>query len=111
MSRQPSSIDRLPEEIRAAIGKLRTQGRSIDEILAHLGTMDVEVSRSALGRHVKRLATLQERMRSSREMALIGPVGGGRAQRGVRGLISTPRCSRPGQRCAKVMSVETPPSR
>lgn len=66
---RPSSIDRLPEEIRAEVGRLRVQGRTIDEILAHLKTMDVEVSRSALGRHVKGLATMRERMRHSRDMA------------------------------------------
>lgn len=66
---RPSSIDRLPEEIRAEVGRLRVQGRTIDEILDHLKTLDVEVSRSALGRHVKGLATLRERMRHSRDMA------------------------------------------
>jgi hypothetical protein len=70
VSRQPSSIDRLPESVRAAIGKLRIQGRTIDEILAHLASLDVEVSRSALGRHVKHLASLTERMQHSRDMAL-----------------------------------------
>ena len=70
MSNQPSSIDRLPEAVREEIGRLRVQGRTIDEILAHLRQLDVSVSRSALGRHVKSMATLQERMRSSRELAL-----------------------------------------
>lgn len=65
----PSSIDRLPEEIRAEVGRLRVQGRTIDEILAHLQGMDVDVSRSALGRHVKRMGTARERMKHSREMA------------------------------------------
>lgn len=67
---QPSSIDRLPEAIRAEIGRLRVQGRTIDEILAHIKTMDVEVSRSALGRHVKAQAALRERLKHSREMAM-----------------------------------------
>lgn len=70
MASQPSTIDRLPESVRAAIGKLRVQGRTIDEILAHLAAMDVEVSRSALGRHVKGLAALKERMQHSRNIAL-----------------------------------------
>lgn len=65
----PSSIDKLPEPIRAEVGRLRVQGRTIDEILAHLKQLDVEVSRSALGRHLKGLATLRERMRHSRDMA------------------------------------------
>jgi hypothetical protein len=67
---QPSSIDKLPEEVRAAIGRLRAQGRTLDEILAHLGMMDVDVSRSALGRHVKKMATVSERLKSSRDMAI-----------------------------------------
>jgi hypothetical protein len=70
MAKQPSSIDRLPEEVRAQIGKLRVQGRTIDEIMDHLRALDVEISRSALGRHVKGLAALRERMEHSRNMAL-----------------------------------------
>ncbi len=69
MSNRPSSIDVLPEEVKAFIGKLRLQGRTIDEIMAHLGTMDVEVSRSALGRHVQKLSAIGERMKLSRDMA------------------------------------------
>lgn len=68
-SNRPSSIDVLPDEVKAAIGKLRLQGRTIDEILAHLASMDVDVSRSALGRHVQKLATIGERMKLSRDMA------------------------------------------
>lgn len=66
---RPSSIDRLPEEIRSAIGGLRRQGRTIDEILDHLKGLDVEISRSALGRHVKSLAEIGEQMRRSETMA------------------------------------------
>lgn len=67
---QPSSIDKLPEEFREEIGKLRVQGRTIDEILAHLRLLDVNVSRSALGRHLKGMEALKERLKHSREMAL-----------------------------------------
>ncbi|GGG30892.1 hypothetical protein GCM10010964_18530 [Caldovatus sediminis] len=66
---RPSSISRLPPEIRAEIGRLREAGRTIDEILAHLRAMDVAVSRSALGRHVKGLAELGEKLRRSRAVA------------------------------------------
>lgn len=67
---RPSSIDRLPAEIREMIGKLRQdRGLTIDEILEHLRQLDVEVSRSALGRHVKGLAKMGERLRRSRAMA------------------------------------------
>lgn len=67
--RRPSSIDRLPKEIRESIGRLREGGRTIDEILAHLTEMEAPVSRSALGRHVKSLDEIGERMRRSRAMA------------------------------------------
>lgn len=66
---RPSTIDRLPAEIRAAINQLRERGRTLDEILTHLHSLDVDVSRSALGRHVKGMAKLGERMRRSRVMA------------------------------------------
>lgn len=68
---RPSTIDRLPKEVREAIGRLREDGRSIDEILAKLGELapDAGISRSALGRHVKTLAQVGERMRRSRAMA------------------------------------------
>lgn len=64
-----SVIDRLPSEIREAIGKLRQDGRTIDEILAKLRELDVDVSRSALGRHVQVLDKLGERLRQSRALA------------------------------------------
>jgi arginine repressor len=66
---QPSSIDKLPEEIRAEIGRLRIQGRTILEIVEHLRGMDVNVSKSALGRHVKSMAALRERLQNSRNIA------------------------------------------
>lgn len=66
---QPSSIDRLPRELRELIGELRRDGSTIDEILAHLREMQVPVSRSALGRHVKGLAEVAERMQRSRQIA------------------------------------------
>lgn len=66
---RPSTIDRLPSEIREEIGRLRDQGRTIDEILGHLRQLDVDVSRSALGRHVQVLDKLGERLRRSRALA------------------------------------------
>src|SRR5690606_36749791 len=66
---RPSSIDRLPPEIREEIGRLRARGRTIDEILAKLRELDVDVSRSALGRHVKQLDQIGEELRRSRAIA------------------------------------------
>lgn len=67
---QPSSIDRLPEEIRDQIADLRQRrGKTIDEIMTHLALMNVEVSRSAVGRHVKSMAEIGESLRKSQAMA------------------------------------------
>jgi hypothetical protein len=66
---RPSSIDKLPPEIRVAIGDLRQRGHTIDEILAHLADMQSAISRSALGRHVKGLDAIGEQMRRSRVVA------------------------------------------
>ena len=66
-----STIDRLPEEIRSEIGRLRTQGCTLDDILAHLRTMTgvTTPSRSALGRHIKGMDAIGEKMRRSRQVA------------------------------------------
>jgi hypothetical protein len=73
VNHRPSTVDRLPEELKDAIGKLRLRGHTIDEILAHIRTMDPdagsEVSRSALGRHLKTQAAVIERMKLSRDLA------------------------------------------
>lgn len=67
--RKPSSIDRLDPQVQELIGSLRRSGRTIDEILDKLRELDVDVSRSALGRHVKGLAEISEQMRTSRAIA------------------------------------------
>jgi hypothetical protein len=68
---RPSKIDQLPAEIRAEIGRLRGDGHTIDQILAHLADMrsHVAVSRSSLGRHIKGLDKIGEKMRQSRVVA------------------------------------------
>jgi hypothetical protein len=68
MSR-PSSVDRLPPEVREAIGRLREAGHTIDEILAHLADMQSSVSRSALGRHIQGLDAIGEKMKRARVVA------------------------------------------
>jgi biotin operon repressor len=68
MGRQ-SSIRRLPAEVRELIGDLRERGRTIDEVLEKLRELDVEVSRSALGRHVKQLDAIGAEIRRSRTIA------------------------------------------
>ena len=68
MPRQ-STIKRLPPEVRDRIGALLDQGRTLDEILKHLESLDVQVSRSALGRYKQHIDKVSERIRRSREVA------------------------------------------
>lgn len=65
----PSTIDRLLPQLQELIGSLRGQGRTIDEIRAKLLELDADVSRSALGRHVRTLADAQVTMQRSRQIA------------------------------------------
>jgi hypothetical protein len=71
MAKRPSSIDRLPEEVRDWIGRLREQGRTLDEIIAKLRELDVEAlpSRSALHRHLQKAEAIADRLRKSRTVA------------------------------------------
>lgn len=76
---RPSSIDRLDPEIKDLVGKLRIDfGWTIDEILKKLRELGQgDISRSALGRHVKSIEEVGAELRQSREMALalVGKVG------------------------------------
>jgi hypothetical protein len=74
---RPSKIDRLPAEVRDLIGRLREGGRTIDEILAKLNELDVEVSRSGLHRHVQRWDKIRARLQESRAAAeaIMGQLG------------------------------------
>ena len=68
---RPSSISKLDERVRSEIGRLRMAGCTIDEIIAHLRTMqeDISVSRSAMGRHIQGLDAIGEEMRRARVVA------------------------------------------
>jgi len=77
MPRQ-STIRRLPPEVRELIGTLLGDGRTLDEILAHLRELGTPVvSRAALGRYKQRLDKVGEKLRHSREVAeaLIAKLG------------------------------------
>lgn len=71
MAKRPSSIDRMPPEVRDWIGRLRDQGRTLDEIIAKLRELDVAAlpSRSALHRHLQQAEAVAERLRKSRAVA------------------------------------------
>lgn len=64
-----STITRLPGEVRELIGKLRTQGRTIDEILEKLRELEIGVSRSALGRHLKQIDGIADEIGRKRIVA------------------------------------------
>jgi DNA-binding CsgD family transcriptional regulator len=67
---RPSSVDKLDEEVREEIARLRANGHSLDEILAALRELDVEnISRSALGRHIQGIDKLVATNRRSRTVA------------------------------------------
>ena len=63
--RKKSTIDLLPDEIQAKIAEL-SKRHTLDEILAHLKQLDVDVSRSALGRHIQKLPDIIERINRTR---------------------------------------------
>lgn len=64
-----SGFKRLPPEVRDLIGNLREQGRTIDEILDALKTLDIAVPRSTLGDWTKKIDAVAAKMEQSRVMA------------------------------------------
>ena len=81
-----SKIARMPAELRELIGRLREQGRTIDEIREHLSSLDVEVARATLGRHVQRIDAIAARVRESRAAAeaIVSRLGEGEESRAAR---------------------------
>lgn len=61
-----STVKRLPEEVRDVINALRNAGRTIDEILEKLRELDVNVSRSALGRYTAEIDAIAADIRQTR---------------------------------------------
>lgn len=86
-----SSIDRLPGETRELIGRLRQEGRTIDEILDALLEQGLVIPRSTLGRHVKNLDELGARLRESAAAAeaLVRPLNEAGEDRMTRALVAT----------------------
>lgn len=66
---RPSTISRLPPEVKDRIASLRDQGRTLDEIMQVLNQLDVGISRSALGRYTKKMDRVASDLRKTREMA------------------------------------------
>jgi hypothetical protein len=76
MGRQ-SSIRRLPPEIRELIGRLRRDGRTIEEIVAKLGELDIATSKSTVGRWTRQLDAIAEEASRNRYLseALVDRLG------------------------------------
>ena len=74
---RPSSIDRLPEEIRAEVGRLRLQGRTNDEIGSALkiGSKTVETHLARLFERLGVASRTELAMRALREGWLDVPPG------------------------------------
>jgi DNA-binding transcriptional MerR regulator len=67
---KPSTIDKLDPALRAAINDLRIdKGYTIEQIVEYLKSMNQAVSKSAVGRHVKKLAEVGARIREARAVA------------------------------------------
>ena len=70
---RPSKIDKLPAEVRDQIAALRAAGKTIDEIMAALKTLELPPGalpvRSRLAVHVQGLDRLAEKVQRSRSIA------------------------------------------
>ena len=64
-----SAADKWPSDIRELVGKLRSQGATIDQIRTKLLELDIDVPRSTLGREIKGLDDVIADIRRSREIA------------------------------------------
>lgn len=60
---RPSSIDRLPEDIRVAVQQAIRDGKTIDEIVALICDLGEVASRSAVGRYTKDYREIAARQR------------------------------------------------
>lgn len=73
MAKRPSKIDRLGPDVRDLVGRLRDQGRTLDEIMEKLRELDIDAaalpSRTALHNHLQQAEAIAERLRMSRTAA------------------------------------------
>jgi len=95
---RPSSIDKLPSDVRELIYRLRVEkGCTIDQIRAQLSTLldaDNLPSRSSLGRHIERdLKNVADKMRRTKEitesLARIGNRADNKMMRGTIELLNS----------------------
>jgi DNA-directed RNA polymerase subunit F len=64
-----SGFKKLPPDVRDLIGKLREQGRTLDEILDALRALDISVPRATLGDWTKKIDAVAAKVEQSRIMA------------------------------------------
>lgn len=64
-----SSLKSLPKEVLAEVDKLIRDNHTIDEILAHLRSLDAGISRSAIGRYKQNAEKSMQRTKEIREIA------------------------------------------
>lgn len=84
-----SAITLLPREVQDQVHSLIRQGRTIEEITAHLAALDADVSRSAVGRYVMKARAQMERYRAAQELASqLIPAFGEQAQGDVGALAA-----------------------
>ena len=66
----PTSIDKMDPKVREEINRLRIDnGFTIEQIVEHLKTMGVTVSKSVMGRHVLKIDDVGRRIREARAIA------------------------------------------
>jgi len=69
---QKSTIQQLPEDIKLELDKLIKDGRyTIDQLVEYLQDQGAPVSRSAVGRHKKKMDRALERLRQSGEVTKV----------------------------------------
>lgn len=66
---RPSSIDRLPRQLRDLCLRLIRDGATIHQITDKLNELDADVSKSAVGRYVKSAREQMHRYREAQEVA------------------------------------------
>lgn len=73
MARRPSKVDQLPAEVRELIGKLRRDGRTLDQIMGKLAELDLPdaamPSRTGMFRHIRQLDAITGEMRRQQAVA------------------------------------------
>lgn len=67
---QKSSIEALPQEFFDEVNRaLQSPGMTIERVVAHMATLGVDLSKSAVGRHKQKIDVVAEQLRKSRVIA------------------------------------------